>query len=81
MRAAIYLRQSKDPDQTGLAVDRQRIDCEKLATERGWTVVRTEVDNDMSASSGRRRDRALPCVRSSEVGSALSADRMRPRGA
>jgi site-specific DNA recombinase len=57
MRAAIYLRQSKDTENTGLAVDRQRIDCEKLAAERGWTVVGTFTDNDVSASSGRVRPR------------------------
>jgi len=55
MRAAIYLRQSKDTAGTGLAVDRQRIDCEKLAAERGWTVVATFTDNDLSASSGKLR--------------------------
>ena len=55
MRAAIYLRQSKDSNGTGLAVDRQRVDCERLAAERGWTVVATLCDNDLSASSGKRR--------------------------
>ena len=55
MRAAVYLRQSKDSNGTGLAVDRQRVDCERLAAERGWTVVATLCDNDLSASSGKRR--------------------------
>jgi len=55
MRAAIYLRQSKDSAGTGLAVDRQRVDCEKLAAERGWTVVATMCDNDLSATNGKRR--------------------------
>ncbi len=55
MRAAIYLRQSKDTNGTGLAVDRQRVDCQRLATDRGWTVVTTLCDNDLSASTGKRR--------------------------
>jgi hypothetical protein len=40
-RAAVYLRQSKDSTGAGLAVERQRVDCERLAAERGWTVVAT----------------------------------------
>ena len=55
MRAAIYLRQSKDTSGNGLAVERQRKDCEKLAADRGWTVVATFTDNDISASNGKRR--------------------------
>lgn len=55
MRAAIYVRQSKDIAGIGAAVDRQRQDCERLCAERGWTVVDTLTDNDLSASSGRVR--------------------------
>ncbi len=55
MRAAIYLRQSKDTAGTGLAVERQNKDCQKLAADRGWTVVATFTDNDTSASTGKRR--------------------------
>lgn len=55
MRAAIYLRQSRDPSQTGLAVTRQRKDCAKLAADRGWTIEHTLTDNDVSASSGKHR--------------------------
>ena len=51
----MYLRQSRDALQTGLAVERQRQDCEKLAAERGWDVIRVLIDNDLSASSGVRR--------------------------
>jgi DNA invertase Pin-like site-specific DNA recombinase len=56
-RAAIYLRQSRDAAGDGLAVERQRQDCVRLAAERGWTVIPGGVltDNDMSASTGRRR--------------------------
>jgi site-specific DNA recombinase len=55
VRAAVYVRQSKDQHQTGLAVERQRQDCHRLAADRGWAVVDTFTDNDVSASSGRRR--------------------------
>jgi DNA invertase Pin-like site-specific DNA recombinase len=51
MRAAAYLRQSKDQNGTGLAVARQRKDCLKLCCERGWEVTEY-VDNDVSAYSG-----------------------------
>ncbi len=55
MRAALYLRQSRDALQNGLAVERQRQDCQKLAAERGWTVSATLTDNDLSASNGKAR--------------------------
>lgn len=55
MRAFVYLRQSLDRANTGAAVDRQREDCLKLCAERGWEVVRTFVDNDVSASSRKPR--------------------------
>src|SRR5215207_5272503 len=54
MRAGVYLRQSKDQHGTGLAVARQREDCLKLCTERGWTPVEY-CDNDISAHDGQRR--------------------------
>jgi site-specific DNA recombinase len=54
-RAAIYVRQSKDVTGAGLAVERQRADCQRLAAERGWEVVATFTDNDLSASSGKPR--------------------------
>src|SRR5829696_4492183 len=54
MRAGVYLRQSKDRYGTGLAVARQRKDCLKLCTERGWEPVEY-VDNDVSAYTGRHR--------------------------
>lgn len=44
-------------DRTGeqLGIDRQRPDCQALAVQRGGMVVREYADNDISASSGRRR--------------------------
>jgi DNA invertase Pin-like site-specific DNA recombinase len=55
MRAFVYLRQSLDRANTGAAVDRQREDCLKLCSERGWEVARTFIDNDVSASSRKPR--------------------------
>ena len=49
-RAAIYLRISLDAAMDGLAIDRQRQDCEALAEQRGWDVVHTYIDQSISAS-------------------------------
>src|SRR5829696_5363771 len=54
MRAGVYLRQSKDRYGTGLAVARQREDCLRLCSDRGWEPVEYS-DNDVSANDGRRR--------------------------
>lgn len=51
----MYLRISEDANRTGLGVERQRQDCQALASDRGWTVVKVYEDNDVSASSGRKR--------------------------
>jgi len=48
--AAIYLRISLDAAMNGLAIERQREDCEAIAKQRGWTVVYTYVDQSISAS-------------------------------
>jgi DNA invertase Pin-like site-specific DNA recombinase len=49
-RAAIYLRISLDQTGEGLAIDRQKKDCEAIAQLKGWEVVRTYSDNSISAS-------------------------------
>lgn len=54
-RAAIYCRISRDREGAGLGVDRQREDCQRLAADRGWTVLANYEDNDLSAYSGRAR--------------------------
>ena len=58
VRAAIYLRISLDREMDGLAIDRQREDCEKLAQFRGWEIVETYVDQSISASDKTKS--ALP---------------------
>lgn len=55
MRVALYLRQSQDRDGNAYGVDRQRDDVERLVTARGWEVVETYVDNDVSATSRKPR--------------------------
>ena len=52
-RAAIYLRISLDAAGDGLAIDRQRQDCERIAAARGWEVVETYSDS-MSAYNRRK---------------------------
>lgn len=53
--AAIYARISSDVEGTGAGVQRQVEDCQRLATDLGWTVTDGEyVDNDISAYSGKR---------------------------
>lgn len=54
-RAVVYARQSLDRDGEGLAVARQVDACRELVARKGWTLV-TEpyVDNDQSATTGRR---------------------------
>ncbi len=55
VRAAIYARISLDRNGASLGVERQIEDCQALASDRGWQVVGTYVDNDISAYSGKPR--------------------------
>lgn len=75
IRAAIYLRQSIDRDGNELAVSRQREDCVKLCTERGWRFTEF-VDNDTSASTGRRPayEDMLAAIRAGEVDGVVAWD-------
>lgn len=53
--AAVYLRVSNDATGERLAVDRQREDCRRIATERGWSITEEYVDNSVSASKPTTR--------------------------
>jgi len=55
VRAGIYVRISDDRDGRGLGVARQEHDCRALAATRGWGVVEVFTDNDVSATSRRKR--------------------------
>lgn len=55
MKAAVYLRISKDPNGERLGIARQEADCLARAEALGWTVMEVLTDNDVSAYSGKRR--------------------------
>lgn len=55
MRAVVYLRISQDRTGLEAGVTRQREDCERRCSERGWDIVSVESDNDISAAGKRRR--------------------------
>ena len=70
MKAAIYARISQDRNGDHLGVQRQVQDCTALAEQRGWAIVGTYIDNDISAYSGKRRPdyrRLLDDIRAGEV--------------
>lgn len=80
-QAGLYLRISKDVTGEGLAVDRQRGDGRRLVKQRGWSLVREYVDNDISASGRKRRPEFEQMIRDIEAGLinvvvALSLDRL-----
>ena len=56
-RAGIYCRISSDPNGTALGVDRQQQDAVALAEAKGWEVIDTYIDNDVSASSYGKKPR------------------------
>ena len=65
-------------------MERQRTDCEDLARRLGWPVARVFTDNDVSASTGRRRpeyEAMLTAVQSGEVTAILAwhTDRLHRR--
>lgn len=53
--AAIYLRISLDQTGEGLAIERQRQECHRIVTERGWRVTKEYVDQSITASDARKR--------------------------
>ncbi|WP_323099831.1 recombinase family protein [Intrasporangium sp. YIM S08009] len=55
MRAVVYVRISSDPNGKGLGVARQEKACRERAASLGWDVVAVYTDNDVSASTGKRR--------------------------
>lgn len=69
VRAAIYLRISLDREMDGLAIERQREDCENLAKFRRWEIVETYVDQSISASDKtKKRPAYLRMVADYEAG-------------
>lgn len=73
-RTAVYLRISSDPTGQQLGVARQREDCLALCRRKGWQPVEY-VDNDISASSGKRRpayDRMLTDIADGKIGAVVT---------
>jgi site-specific DNA recombinase len=69
-QAAVYARISSDPNDTALGVARQLKDCLALAERKGWPVIETFIDNDVSATSGKPRPQYVAMM------SALAAGRL-----
>lgn len=70
MKAIIYSRISDDPRGKAAGVERQADECRALAVSRGVDVLEVIVDNDISATSGKRRpgfERVMELVRSGAV--------------
>jgi site-specific DNA recombinase len=55
MDVSLYLRLSEDAHGTELGIDRQLKECTEYADARGWRIVETFVDNDISATTGAHR--------------------------
>jgi DNA invertase Pin-like site-specific DNA recombinase len=75
IRAAIYVRISRDREGAGLGVGRQRDDCQELAGRLGWTVADVYSDNDTSAYSGKPRPayvRMMADIESGKVNAILA---------
>src|SRR5665647_680557 len=53
--ATIYLRVSQNKSGEGLAVERQELECRALAERNGWAIREVFTDNDISATTGKRR--------------------------
>jgi site-specific DNA recombinase len=61
-------------------VERQREDTQAVANRRGWTVVRTEVDNDTSAAGKRHRqgfEAIMTALDKGEVQAVIASDMTR----
>jgi hypothetical protein len=54
-RVGVYVRISKDTEQTGLGVDRQEEDCCRVAEARGWEIAEVILARG-SAGQGNGRD-------------------------
>lgn len=68
LRAAIYLRISRDRKGTELGVQRQRELCIDMAERQGWRVVEIYCENNVSAFSGKPRPEYQAMVESAKRG-------------
>jgi site-specific DNA recombinase len=77
VRAGIYTRISDDRHGEALGVARQERDDRELAERLGWEVARVFTDNDVSATSGRRRpeyEAMLDAIRAGEIDAVVTWD-------
>jgi site-specific DNA recombinase len=80
VKAAVYVRISKDRTGEGLGVERQRADALKIAESRGYEVVRIETDNDISAAGKRHRpgfEAIMTAIENGEVSAVVAWDMTR----
>ena len=68
MRAVVYARISRDPDEQRIGVDRQLLRGAEVAERHGWEVVDTFVDNDASGFTDSRREGFDALVKAIEDG-------------
>jgi DNA invertase Pin-like site-specific DNA recombinase len=69
VRAVIYCRLSRNrTGERSASTERQETECRKLAEARGWQVVAVEVDDDVSAYSGKDRPGYLNITAALEAG-------------
>ncbi len=66
--AGIYVRISSDPTGRGLGVARQEKACRAKADTLSWIVSRVYADNDVSASTGKRRPQYEAMLKDLEAG-------------
>jgi DNA invertase Pin-like site-specific DNA recombinase len=74
VKAALYLRISSDPTGQEAGVTRQEEDCRELAAALGWEVAEVYRDNDISASTGKRRpayEQMLADITAGKVGAII----------
>src|SRR6185295_14444944 len=79
-RAACYCRISSDPDDKREGVDRQREDTTALCEVKDWTPVEFYIDNDRSASNGKKRsewERLLADIRAGKIDAVAAWDQDR----
>lgn len=79
VECVIYARLSQDQQHTGAGVERQLEECRDYADQLGWVVLDEYVDNDMSATKGKRRpnfERLLSEVHSPVVVVCWHTDRL-----
>jgi DNA invertase Pin-like site-specific DNA recombinase len=80
IRAACYCRISSDPKDKREGVDRQREDTAIVCEVKGWQIAGVYVDNDCSASNGKKREhweRLLADIEAGKIDAVVAWDQDR----